>query len=151
MNSLLVVSDEMEPYEHLFKAYFTEIAAALKTDGYLLKEDASMHTFWNFILGRDYLNSAWTDQLHQKHRLHVIYLAVRPNMQHHGLADVLMNEVTRYADEHRMMVSLETHNPVNVEFYQRFDFKVFGIVQKHFDLKQYCLIREIRKRESAAK
>ena len=50
-----------------------------------------------------------------------------------------------------MMVSLETHNPVNVEFYQRFDFKVFGIVQKHFDLKQYCLIREIRKRESAAK
>ena len=47
-NSLLVVSDEMEPYEHLFKAYFTEIAAALKTDGYLLKEDASMHTFWNF-------------------------------------------------------------------------------------------------------
>ena len=50
-NSLLVVSDEMEPYEHLFKAYFTEIAAALKTDGYLLKEDASMHTFWNFILG----------------------------------------------------------------------------------------------------
>lgn len=80
-NSLLVVSDEMEPYEHLFKAYFTEIAAALKTDGYLLKEDASMHTFWNFILGRDYLNSAWTDQLHQKHRLHVIYLAVRPNMR----------------------------------------------------------------------
>ena len=138
-------------YEHLFKAYFTEIAAALKTDGYLLKEDASMHTFWNFILGRDYLNSAWTDQLHQKHRLHVIYLAVRPNMQHHGLADVLMNEVIRYADEHRMMVSLETHNPVNVEFYQRFDFKVFGIVQKHFNLKQYCLIREIRKRESAAK
>ena len=110
-----------------------------------------MHTFWNFILGRDYLNSACTDQLHQKHRLHVIYLAVRPNMQHHGLADVLMNEVIRYADKHRMMVSLETHNPVNVEFYQRFDFKVFGIVQKHFDLKQYCLIREIRKRESAAK
>ena len=36
-NSLLVVSDEMEPYEHLFKAYFTEIAAALKTDGYLLR------------------------------------------------------------------------------------------------------------------
>ena len=95
----------MEPYEHLFKAYFTEIAAALKTDGYLLKEDASMHTFWNFILGRDYLNSAWTDQLHQKHRLHVIYLAVRPNMQHHGLADVLMNEVIRYADKHRMIPS----------------------------------------------
>ena len=62
-----------------------------------------------------------------------------------------MNEVIRYADKHRMMVSLETHNTVNVEFYQRFDFKVFGIVQKHFDLKQYCLIREIRKRESAAK
>ena len=117
LNSLLVVSDEAEPY-NLFKYYFTEIEAVLRTEGYLLKEDASMKTFWNFVLGRDYLNSNWTDQLHQDNRLHVIYLAVRPSMQHHGLAALLMNEVLHYADRHHMMVSLETHNP---DVYKRQD------------------------------
>lgn len=142
LNSLLVVSDEAEPY-NLFKYYFTEIEAVLRTEGYLLKEDASMKTFWNFVLGRDYLNSNWTDQLHQDNRLHVIYLAVRPSMQHHGLAALLMNEVLHYADKHQMMVSLETHNPNNVEFYQYLGFKLYGVLNKHFDLKQYCMIREV--------
>ena len=142
LNSLLVVSDEAEPY-NLFKYYFTEIEAVLRTEGYLLKEDASMKTFWNFVLGRDYLNSNWTDQLHQDKRLHVIYLAVRPSMQHHGLAALLMNEVLHYADKHQMMVSLETHNPNNVEFYQHLGFKLYGVLNKHFDLKQYCMIREV--------
>ena len=142
LNSLLVVSDEAEPY-NLFKYYFTEIEAVLRTEGYLLKEDASMKTFWNFVLGRDYLNSNWTDQLHQNNRLHVIYLAVRPSMQHHGLAALLMNEVLHYADKHQMMVSLETHNPNNVEFYQHLGFKLYGVLNKHFDLKQYCMIREV--------
>ena len=142
LNSLLVVSDEAEPY-NLFKYYFTEIEAVLRTEGYLLKEDASMKTFWNFVLGRDYLNSNWTDQLHQDNRLHVIYLAVRPSMQHHGLAALLMNEVLHYADKHQMMVSLETHNPKNVEFYQHLGFKLYGVLNKHFDLKQYCMIREV--------
>ena len=142
LNSLLVVSDEAEPY-NLFKYYFTEIEAVLRTEGYLLKEDASMKTFWNFVLGRDYLNSNWTDQLHQDNRLHVIYLDVRPSMQHHGLAALLMNEVLHYADKHQMMVSLETHNPNNVEFYQHLGFKLYGVLNKHFDLKQYCMIREV--------
>ena len=142
LNSLLVVSDEAEPY-NLFKYYFTEIEAVLRREGYLLKEDASMKTFWNFVLGRDYLNSNWTDQLHQDNRLHVIYLAVRPSMQHHGLAALLMNEVLHYADKHQMMVSLETHNPNNVEFYQHLGFKLYGVLNKHFDLKQYCMIREV--------
>ena len=142
LNSLLVVSDEAESY-NLFKYYFTEIEAVLRTEGYLLKEDASMKTFWNFVLGRDYLNSNWTDQLHQDNRLHVIYLAVRPSMQHHGLAALLMNEVLHYADKHQMMVSLETHNPNNVEFYQHLGFKLYGVLNKHFDLKQYCMIREV--------
>ena len=141
LNSLLVVSDEAEPTTcsntilQRLRRYWTE--------GYLLKEDASMKTFWNFVLGRDYLNSNWTDQLHQDNRLHVIYLAVRPSMQHHGLAACLMNEVIRYADKHQMMVSLETHNPKNVEFYQHLGFKLYGVLNKHFDLKQYCMIREV--------
>jgi len=40
-----------------------------------------------------------------------------------------MNAI-RYAGEHRMMISLETHNEKNVAFYAHFGFKVFGIVEK---------------------
>ena len=103
-----------------------------------------MKTFWNFVMGRDYLNSRWTDQLHQDNRLHVIYLAVNPEKQHHGIAAKMMEEVIRYANENHMMISLETHNEKNVAMYEHFGFKLYGIVKKHFDLKQYCMIREIQ-------
>lgn len=143
MNALLVVSDESEPYNPL-TFYLTEAWASLRTDEYLIKEDPSLRTLWNFVKGRDYLNSRWTDQLHQEERLHVIYLAVRPSMQHHGLAAFLMEEVIEYAQSHHLMVSLETHNPANVPMYEHFGFKIFGILQKNFDLRQYCMIREVR-------
>lgn len=142
LNSLLVVSDESESY-NVLRYCFTEIRAALSTDSWLIREDLSLKTFWNFIYGKDYLNSSWTDQLHQTDRLHVIYLAVDPAHQHRGLADHLMNEVIAYAREHKMLISLETHNPDNVPIYEHFGFKVYGIVENsHFDLKQYCMIRE---------
>ena len=143
LNGILVVSDESEPYNP-FQFYLTELRAQLKTDEHLIREDMSMKTFWNFLLGRDYLNSRWTDQLHQENRLHIIYLAVRPAMQHHGISGLLIGEAIRYAEEHRMMISLETHNEKNVSLYQHFGFKIYGIVEKpHFHLKQYCMIKEI--------
>lgn len=143
INGILIVSDEAEPY-NLFKYYLTETQAALWTDGYLIKEDPTLKTFWNFIMGRDYLNSRWTDQLHQNNRLHIIYLAVNPEMQHHGIAAQMMEEVIDYADQNHMMISLETHNEKNVAMYEHFGFKLFGIVKKHFELKQYCLIRQVQ-------
>ena len=142
LNGVLVVSDESEPY-NFFQYYATELHAYLKTDEYLIKEDKSLKTLWNFIRGRDYLNSHWTAQLHQENRLHIIYLAVSPDAQHHGVAEKLMDDAIRYAEEHRMMISLETHNEKNVAFYAHFGFKVFGIVEKGMGLKQYCLVREI--------
>ena len=142
LNGVLVISDESEPY-NFFQYYATELHAYLKTDEYLIKEDKSLKTLWNFIRGRDYLNSHWTAQLHQENRLHIIYLAVSPNVQHHGVAEKLMDDAIRYAEEHRMMISLETHNEKNVAFYAHFGFKVFGIVEKGMGLKQYCLVREI--------
>ena len=43
------------------------------------------------------------------------------------------------------MISLETHNEKNVALYQHFGFKIFGILErKPFDLKQYCMVREIQ-------
>jgi GNAT superfamily N-acetyltransferase len=65
-------------------------------------------------------------------------------MQHHGLSALLLNEVIAYAESRRLMISLETHNPKNVPLYEHFGFKVFGVVEKHFDLKQYCLVREVQ-------
>lgn len=142
IKGILVISDcteSMNPIQY----FLTEARASLKTDEYLVKEDPSLKTLWNFILGRDYLNSAWTDQLHQQDRLHIIYLAVRPSMQHHGVSAVLMDEAIRYANEHKMMISLETHNEKNIDLYKHFGFKVFGVLEKHFGLKQYCMIREL--------
>ena len=136
LNSILVVSDETEHYNFL-EYCLTEAKAMLTTDGWLIREDPSLKTFWNFVQGKDYLNSSWTDQLH------VIYLAVDPGHQHHGLAELLMDEVIDYAQEHKMLISLETHNPNNVPIYEHFGFKTYGIVEKpHFGLKQYCMIKE---------
>ena len=119
LNSILVVSDESEPYNFLHYC-LTEARAALTTDGWLIKEDPSLKTFWNFIQGKDYLGH-----------------------QHHGLAELLMDEVINYAQKHKMLISLETHNPNNVPIYEHFGFKTYGIVEKpHFGLKQYCMIRE---------
>ena len=144
INSILVVSDESEPY-NLVKYYLTEVRAQLETDGYLIKEDPSLKTLHNFIMGKDYLNSRWTDQLHQEERLHIIYLAVAPEKQGHGYGGLLLQEAIAYAHSHRLMISLETHNEKNVALYQHFGFKIFGILErKPIDLKQYCMVREIQ-------
>ena len=143
LNSVLVVSDETESY-NLFHFLLTEAKATLQNDIYLIKEDPSLKTFRNFMKGEDYLNSSWTDQLHQNQRLHIIYLAVDPSMQHHGIAAELLEEAIDDAQKHKLMISLETHNPKNVEFYEKFGFKVYGVMEKNFPLKQYCLIREVQ-------
>ena len=61
MRGILVVSDEAEPpiFSNIF---LTEAQASLRTDGFLIREDPSLKTFWNFFVGRDYLNSRWTAQ-----------------------------------------------------------------------------------------
>ena len=50
LNGLLVVSDEAEEYDPV-RFYLTEAWASLKTDEYLIKEDKSLKTLWNFIRG----------------------------------------------------------------------------------------------------
>lgn len=143
INGILVVDDETQPYNAI-RYYLAETVALLKTDGYLIKEDPTLKTFWNFFHGREYLNSSWTDRLEQEKRLHIIYLAVRPAMQHHGLSSLLLREAIDYADRNKLMISLETHNEGNVPFYEHFGFETFSIVEKRFGLKQYCMVRETK-------
>ncbi len=140
-NGMMILSDESAPYNPI-TFYLTEFLAGLRTDGFLIKEDHSLKTLWNFLIGKDYLNSRWTDELHQDQRLHIIYLAVRPSMQGKGIASRLMRPVIRYADEKKLMISLETHNEKNVSLYEHYGFRLFETVEKHFGLKQYCMIRD---------
>ena len=140
-NGMMILSDESAPYNPI-TFYLTEFLAGLRTDGFLIKEDHSLKTLWNFLIGKDYLNSRWTDELHQDQRLHIIYLAVRPSMQGKGIASWLMRPVIRYADEKKLMISLETHNEKNVSLYEHYGFRLFETVVKHFGLKQYCMIRD---------
>jgi GNAT superfamily N-acetyltransferase len=141
IHGIIVVEDESE-FSYSLKNYISEAAAYLKTKGYLIKEDPSFKTLWNFYQGKDYLNSKWTEMLNTKERLHLIYLAVRPTMQHHGISTHLLRETIAYADRYRLMVSLETHNEKNVSFYEHFGFELYEIVETIDNLKQYCMIRD---------
>ena len=140
VNGIIIVSDETEPYNPI-RYHISEVFYALKTAAYLIKDDLSFQTLLNFIRGREYLNSEWTDELGEQRRLHIIYFAVRPSMRGKGIASPLMRAVLDYADKNRMMVSLETHNAKNVEMYEHYGFRLFETVQKHFALKQFCMVR----------
>lgn len=146
LNGLVVVSDEGESYNMLHYLY-TEAKATLMTEAFLVKEDTSLQTLHNFKKGIDYLNSRWTDEL-PDNRLHIVYLAVDPELQHHGIAAEMLHQVMHYADEHGLMVSLETHNEHNVPFYQNFGFDVYRVEEHHFPLKQYCLVRQAKQTEA---
>lgn len=143
MNGILIVSDTTESF-HIFRYLISSYYAIFKTDCYLVKEDPSLKLLWHFLRGKDYLNSKWTEHIKQKERLHVIYLAVHPSKQHCGISKALLKKVLDYADRHRLLVSLETHNEKNVTFYQHFGFEIFEIVEKSIGLKQYCMVRKRR-------
>lgn len=144
IDGIVVVSDESEPYNP-FKYFAEQLYSAIKTNAFLIRDDPSLETFFNFLRGRDYLNSSWTQEL-DENRLHVIYLAVRPSCQGKGYAKQLMGAVFDYADQRQMLVSLETHNPKNVSLYRHFGFSLFETIDHYPDLVQYCMVRESKVR-----
>lgn len=139
IQGIVVVSDQTKG-SLLFKYFIYELLAQLRTDQYLVKEDPSLKTLWNFIKGKDYLNSKWTEDIQEDKRIHIIYLAVQPKMQHKGISSKLIEAILEYANREGLTVSLETHNPKNVALYEHFGFELFEVMEKHFDLKQYCMI-----------
>lgn len=142
VNGLMIVDDETEPYDPL-RYFSTEAFYALKTDASLIQEDWSLKTLWNFFLGRQYLNSRWTEELPDE-RMHIIYFAVRPGLRGSGIAHRLMAPVLDYADERGLLLSLETHNPANLPLYRHYGFCMHKTLQSHFSLTQYCLVRAPR-------
>lgn len=146
VNGLIVVEDETEDYNAL-KYLTTEAFYTLKTDAYLIKEDPSLKTLWNFIRGKNYLNSNWTNSLDEKKRIHIIYFAVRSSMHGTGIAHKLISAVLEYADKNSLYISLETHNPNNIVIYEHYGFKVYKVLKSHMDLDQYCMLRSARTQE----
>ena len=132
LNGLLVVP--MRRRNMIRSAFtFTEAWASLKTDEYLIKEDKSLKTLWNFIKGRDYFKLQLTAQLHQENRFTYHLPCGESECTASRGCGKLMDDAIRYAGEHRMMISLETHNEKNVAFYAHFGFKVFGSWRKAWD------------------
>lgn len=144
INGLIIVDDESEPYNPL-EYYANEAFYSLKADAYLIREDLSLKTLFNFLRGGPYLDSRWTDRLEQDQRLHIIYLAVTPDHQGEGLARKLLSAVLEYADQKGLLTSLETHNVRNVSFYEQYGFQLFDTVCTDGELKQYCMIRPGRR------
>lgn len=138
-NGIIVVEDETL-VSNPIKYFKTEAFYTLKTDAYLIKEDKSFKTLWNFIKGKDYLNSHWTSDLPQN-RLHIIYFAVNELKHGRGIAHNLIAPILDYADQNSLYVSLETHNPNNLCIYNHYGFNQYQILQCHMDLKQYCMLR----------
>ena len=116
LRGVLVVSDETEPY-NLLKYYFSEVMASLRTDGYLIREDPSLKTFFNFFVGRDYLNSSWTDQLHQARRIHIIYLAVDPAAQDAGGQDIQGQGHHGHDEGHGAQAICQTHKRSSLNWF----------------------------------
>lgn len=140
LNGIIVVSDETEPYNPL-KYYAGALFYALKSGVCLVEEDHSLKTLWNFIKGKDYLSSEWTEELDTNRRMHIEYFAVRPLLRGKGIASQLMSAVLSYADENHLTTSLETHNEKNLSMYEHYGFHLFEVIQKHFPLKQFCMVR----------
>lgn len=149
VGGLMIVDDETEPYNPL-QYFSTETFYALKTDAYLIQQDWSLKTLWNFFLGRQYLNSRWTEEL-PDNRVHIIYFAVRPGLQGTGVAHKVIAPVLDYADERGLMISLETHNAANLPLYRHYGFGLYKTLKSHFDLTQYCLVRPPRTAEERAR
>jgi GNAT superfamily N-acetyltransferase len=140
INGIIVVSDESEDYNPI-KYYANEAYYALKTDAALIKEDLSFKTLLSYLKGSEYLDSRWTNELDQVNRLHIIYFAVRPSKRGTGIADTLMEAVLEYVDTNYLDTSLETHNMHNVGMYEHYGFKIYKIIDKDSDIKQYCMLR----------
>ena len=74
--------------------------------------------------------------------MQLIYFAVRPALQGAGVGHKMIQPVLDYADEHGLLISLETHNPANLPRYNHYGFDVYKTLKSHFELTQYCLVRQ---------
>ena len=138
VNGLIMLEDPAE--RKGVRKYLAERYFAYLTEQRLLEDDESGEIAEHFRKAKDFLSSDWVGKV-GSNTIHIVYFAVRPSMRGKGIATKLMGAVQEYADQNHLMVSLETHNERNVKMYEHYGFKLFEVVQAHFDLKQFCMVR----------
>lgn len=141
VNAIIVVSDETI-VESPMKYYLSELVYWLKAGAEIIRKDLSLKTLRNFLKAKDFILDSWTDRIDTDDRLHIIYLAVKPEYRGKHLATRLMSQVLKVADKRGLMASLETHNSKNVKMYEHFGFEIFEVLQRKLALKQYCMVRK---------
>ncbi|SMC57505.1 Acetyltransferase (GNAT) family protein [Papillibacter cinnamivorans DSM 12816] len=140
LNGIIIVSDETEEYDPV-RYYVCEAFYILKIALVLIREDFSLKTLLRFFRGKPFWDSAWTDELGNQRRMHIVYFAVRPSARGQGVSSRLMKSVLQYADSQGLSLSLETHNTKNVGMYQHYGFRLVNVLQQEKRLRQYCMVR----------
>lgn len=70
-------------------------------------------------------------------------IAVDKQFQGHGYARQLLEPVLQYFDENNQTCYLETHNPLNVKFYEKFHFEVVETgTLPNSDITHYGMLRK---------
>ena len=74
--------------------------------------------------------------------IYFISAGVDPEKRGSGAFRRLFTPFLEYADEHGLLISLESHNPANLPRYDHYGFDVYKTLKSHFELTQYCLVRQ---------
>lgn len=118
---------------HIFEDGMISAAAAIYPPGaYPLGKLDEMRVLLGTILGHSrYDFRAWMQWLDiaakhhpQKPHYYLAYLGVEPTCQGKGLGSMLLEHLTKKADEAQMGCYLETASRVNLPLYQRFGFQI---------------------------
>ena len=92
-------------------------------------------------------NMSYTDKIHDKYASYPHWylwaIGVKPTCQGKGIGGKLLQPILSIANDTQIPCYLETHNELNLQFYEKYGFKVVseGRVHKH-NLKVWAMIRE---------
>lgn len=104
--------------------------------------DPSLRTLLEFARNIRFLTSSWEEEVKASRMLHIDLFAVEPSCRGAGLGSRLIQQVLSYADHHRCVTSLETHNSRNVSLYEHYGFQTFRSFGQEGGLKEYCMVRQ---------
>lgn len=89
------------------------------------------------------LSFRWQKEFIQQRFYRVKIVAVDKSMRGQGAFRRLITPAIEYADDQKIPMVLETHNPENMGIYERFGFSlVKTITHPETTIEQYCMIRK---------
>ena len=91
----------------------------------------------------DFVGDAQERMMASRPHYYLWGLVANPGQQRGGVGKALMEPVLEKADQRKMPIYLETHNEMNVAYYQNMGFELVytGMIPK-YDLEIWCMVRE---------